>query len=322
MNIILNSKYEIKDLNKGITLQESIDGISYTATIELLETDDLKSINIKKGDKIILQDINAETNKLGNIFNGVVWEVTRGRKDKKLTITGKERTVYMENSEDEYLFPEGQTAKQRILKYAKDWGIAFATLPETKIKLSKAKYDAETILSMIQKDLKETVQKGGNMYKVRMADRLEIVQIGSNKNIWQLDTVLEDTETTSSLEGAITKIKVLGESDDENKLSPVIGTYSKYTAEYGTLQKILQDDKVTNVSQAKTKANTIFNSGKETCEVTCTYDINTIRSGDAVMLGNTKWYVIDVTHDLNIPYKMELSLGTLDYIRTSFYTDE
>lgn len=322
MKLILNDKYYIENLNEGITLQESLDGIAYTATIELLETDELKAIGIKKGDKIKVEDMQADYQFPTYTFDGLVWEVVESKKDKKLTITGKERTIYMEQSEEDYLLPEGQTATQRLTKYAKDWNIPAAWLVDTQIKLSKAKYSSETLLSMMQKDLKETAQKGGDLYKIRMLDKLNIIKLGSNKNVWKLETIIEEEESTSSLDGAVTKVKVLGQDSEDDKATPVIGTYSKDTDKYGTLQKIVQDEKVTTADQAKKKSDSIFNSGKETKQLHCNKDINTIRSGDSISLDGVIWYVIDITHNMNIPYSMDINVGTLDYIRSSMYNDD
>jgi hypothetical protein len=322
MNVILNEKYELKNVNEGITLQESLDSIAYSATIILLDTDELRKLNIKKKDRLRIVDIHAEKNQPTNLFDGVVWEVVRSRKNRTLTIAGRERTVFMEESEDDFLLPTGQTATQRITKYAKDWNIPIASLIDTKIKLEKAQQGGQKLLDRIDADLKETAQKGGNLYKIRMLDKLNIIQLGSNKNIWKLETVADDIETTSSLESAVTRVKVLGQDKDDGKATPVIGVYSKDIDKYGTLQKILQDEKVTNATQAKAKAANMFSDGKEVIHITCNKDVNTIRSGDAIMVDGVTWYVMDITHNMNIPYTMDINAGKSLYIRRAFYSDE
>lgn len=135
----------------------------------------------------------------------------------KITLTCKERTIYIEESEDEYLFGES-TATQRIIKYCRDWGIPTASLVNTRTKLAKAVYRSESILGMMLKDLKETAQKGGNLYKLRMLDKLNIVQLGSNKTVWKLESIAEDINEKSSLDGMITQVKILGKQE-ENKNS-------------------------------------------------------------------------------------------------------
>ncbi|KEH90625.1 XkdQ/YqbQ family protein [Clostridium botulinum] len=319
--IILNDKYKIQELNEGITLNEAIDGIAYTANINLVETPKLAEIRVRKGMPIEIWDTNFETKQLIRLFKGIVWDFNKsGNIAKHISTVCKERTIYLEQSEDEYIFPE-MSADMRMYKYCRDWGIPYAHLPDTKIKLSKATYKS-TIFDMIKKDLKETAQKGGDLYNIRMLDKLNILKLGSNKIIWKLETIAEDIQEHSSLEGAITKVKVLGQEKEGSK-TPVIGTYIDSTNRYnyGTLQKIVEDEKVKNGAEAKKRADLLFNTGKDTFTVSG-IDINTIRTGDKVSLNGQLLYVIDVTHELGYPGKMNLNLGTLDYIRREFYSDD
>ncbi|MHB9946423.1 XkdQ [Clostridium botulinum] len=318
-NIILRNKYKINNLIEGIQLSEAIDGIAYTATINLVETEELKKLGIAKGHNIEVYDIDFETKKNKQIFKGVIWDIDKSRKSKRITMTCKERTVYLEESEDEYLFGEG-TATQRIQRYCRDWGISTASLVNTRIKLAKAVYRSDTILGMMLKDLKETAQKGGNLYKLRMLDKLNIMQLGSNKTVWRLETIAEEINFKSSLEGMITQVKILGKQE-ENKKTPVTGVYKKDTNRFGTIQKLIQDEKIKSGSEAKKRANTLFNTGQETTHISG-IDINSIRSGDKVSLNGSLLYVIDVTHNLGSIGRMDLTLSGLDYIRRKFYSGD
>ena len=314
MDLILKDKYKIKKLNQGITLRESIDGIAYIADINILETKELKHIGISKGDNIKLIEGNVR------IFNGVIWELDKSKKSKIINLECHERTVYIEESEDEYLFGES-TATSRIKQYCKDWGIPTETLIDTKIKLSKAIYRRSTIFSMIKKDLVETATKGGDLYKLRMENKLKLFKIGNNSVVYKLDNILEDINEKNSLKGIVTQVKVLGKNKNENSKSPIIGTYKKNTEKYGTIQKILQDDKVDNSKKAKNAAENLFNTGEDSLSVKCK-DILGIRAGDKVSLYSKDYYVIDVTHDLNGSPKMSLNLcANLDVIRKRFYSN-
>ncbi len=314
MDLILKDKYKIKNLNQGITLREGIDGIAYIADINILETKNLINIGISKGDNIKLLDGNNK------IFNGVIWDLDRNKNSNKIRLECHERTVYIEESEDEYLFGEG-TATTRIKQYCKDWGIPIDELLDTKIKLSKAIYRRSTIFSMIKKDLVETATKGGDLYKLRMENKLKLFKIGSNSVVYKLDNILEDINEKNSLKGIVTQVKVLGKNKDENSKSPIIGTYKKNTEKYGTIQKIIQDDKVDNSKKAKSAAENLFNTGDDSLSVKCK-DILEIRAGDKVSLYSKYYYVIDVTHELNGSSKMSLNLcSNLDVIRKRFYSN-
>lgn len=316
--IILKDSYKVEKLNEGIYLSEAIDGVAYSATVKLVETNELKNIGLVKGDSIVISDVNFETKKVDIIFRGVVWEIRKsGSIIKHLDLVCKERTIYMEESEDEYLFQEG-TATQRIKQYCNDWGIPIGSLAATNITLIKNIYRKNTILDMMLKDLKETAQKGGKLFKCRMTDKFNLIEVGSNSTVWKLESILKDMESISSLDGIVTQVKVLGKQEDDAK-SPVIGVYKNNTSKYGTFQKIVQDEKVENSSDAETRANTLFNTGDESIKVTC-LDINTIRAGDRVSLNGVILYVIDINHNLGTPGKMTLNLASLQEIRRRFYS--
>jgi len=317
--IILRNKYKIDNLTEGIQLSEAIDGIAYTANITLIETEELKKLGISKGNNIEIYDIDFETKTNRQIFKGIIWDIDRSKKTKRLTMTCKERTIYLEESEDEYLFPS-MTATQRVQRYCRDWGIPIVSLVDTRIKLAKAVYRSDTILGMMLKDLKETAQKGGNIYKLRMLDKLNIIQLGSNKTTWKLETIAEDIDEKSSLEGMVTQVKVLGKQD-ENKKTPVTGTYKKDTSKYGTIQKLVQDEKIKNSVEGRKRANALFNTGEETVRLSG-IDINSIRAGDKVSVDAKILYVIDVTHNLGSTGRMNLNLSGLDYIRRRFYSGD
>src|SRR3712207_9188259 len=99
--IILRNKYKIDNLTEGIQLSEAIDGIAYTANITLVETEELKKLGISKGNNIEIYDIDFETKTNRQIFKGIIWDIDRSKKTKRLTMTCKERTIYLEESEDE-----------------------------------------------------------------------------------------------------------------------------------------------------------------------------------------------------------------------------
>lgn len=323
VSIIAKDNYKISNLNEGVTLQESIDSIAYVATVKLFETEELQSIQFVKGNAIEIWDTSFNSTNDVRVFKGIVWERERNRKEHYLSLDCKERTVYLENSEDEYLHAEGQTATQRITRYANDWNIPIGTFADTSVGLAKNIYrGGDKILDMIFKDLKETAQKGGKLYKVRMGeDKLDLVEIGVNSTVWKLESLAEEIEEYSSLESAITQVKVLGTQSDES-LSPVIGIYEKETTGYGTLRKIVQDDKVTNADEAKKMADSIFSTGEDYINISCAIDINTIRAGDKVSLDGVDLYVASITHTLGSSGKMELTIGSMDYIRGKFYAGD
>ncbi|WP_315076168.1 XkdQ, partial [uncultured Clostridium sp.] len=249
MELVLKNKYKIQLLSEQAILKESIDSIAYTLNLSLIETDELKNIGLVKGDSIQLYDYMFNSNEYKKIFDGTVRDISGSKKNKKLSIVCRERTVSIEESDDEYLWNDGQTATQRTKIICKDWSIPVGNFVETSIGLSKD-LRKESLFGMLKKDLKETAQKGGSLYKFRMSESLDLIELGSNGVVYKLDNIAEDVQSKSSLNGAVTQVKVLGKEEtkkttdkikksnnSEEKeliLSPILGVFKKDTERYGT----------------------------------------------------------------------------------------
>lgn len=323
-------KYYLRELIEGITLKDSLDQISYSASLKITVPASMQAIN--PADLIRVSGVPyGESTWKPLLDPGVVWEVSSGSDNiKTLDITIYDRTIYISKSEDEYLFPAGQTASQRLRKYAADWGIKISTIPDTKIKLKKAVYRSQAIYNMITQDLQETVKAGGDMYIPRMTiTGLELFKIGSNSTVW----VLEATENVSrkrSLEGTITKVKVIGTEDrketkrskksgsKEETPSPILAIATGQTEKFGTLQKMVQDEDVKTAAAGKKLAESMLTGVQETYSYTG-IDINTLRAGDTVKLNGADLIVTSVTHNLGDPGHMNLELASADYVKRRYF---
>lgn len=332
MDLVLKNKYKIQIVSESVSLKEAIDGIAYTLNISLVETEELKNIGIVKGDSIELYDYAYDNGSYSRIFCGIIWDTDKDKKNKKIEITGKERTRVIEESEDEYLWSDGQTATQRGTIICNDWGIPIGSFADTGIGLSKDKRK-EALYSMMKKDLKETAQKGGGLYKFRMTTSLDLIELGTNSVIYKLDNIIDDHKEKDSLDGAITQVKVLGKEDTKNSdsgstgsekelvLSPVIGAFKRDTETYGTLQKIVDDDKVDDYAKAQSKANCLFSSGETSKTINCCKDINTLRTGDLVSVYGENVCVTEITHNLGTGGKMSLTVMKIEDVRRKFYSE-
>ncbi|MFZ5688683.1 MAG: XkdQ/YqbQ family protein [Bacillota bacterium] len=320
--VVLANKYFLRELLEGVTLEESLDEISYRADVKLALTPDFPGI--APGQEMRVSGIPfGGTSMVYLLHPGVVWDVDSNTQGvKHLTATVYDKTIYIAKSEDDYMFPAGQTASQRLRKYASDWGIPLATVPDTGVQLAKtgSRYRGMIIYNMIMSDLKETVSKGGKMYRPRMTPGgLELFEIGSNKTVWVLefDQNVEEINQRRTLEGAVTQVKVLGNASDDQR-APVLAIVKGETVKYGTLQKVLSDSKITNASQAKTAGGKLLSGVQETFNVTG-IDINTIRAGDKVQLNGMDLIATSVRHELGSPGHMYLQLASIDYVRRHYY---
>ena len=321
--VVLANQYFLREIIENITLDESLDEIAYRATAKMVVTTDFPGI--APGQEIRVSGIPFGGSSMVYLLHpGVVWEGdSSNRGQKHIQVTIYDKTIYIAKSEDEYLFPAGQTATQRLKQYAKDWGMPLGKIEDTKISLAKAVYRSQSIYSIIQADLKETVKKGGDMFRPRMTpDGLELVKLGSNQTVWVLEVGqnIEEINQRRTLEGAVTQVKVLGNASEE-KRSPVLVLVKGETDKYGTLQKVLSDSKIKNAGEAKTAGERMLASLQETITVTG-IDINTIRAGDKVMLNG--WWellVASAKHELGSPGHMTLELASEAYIRRRYYTE-
>lgn len=322
--VVLANQYYLRELVESITLSDSLEEIAYRGEVKLVVTSDFPSIT--PGQEIRVSGVPFGGSSMVYLLHpGVVWEVnSESQGQKHLTVNIFDRTIYLSKSEDEYLFSAGSTASQRLRRYAADWGIPLWKVPDTGVALAKALYRSESIYSMIQKDLKETAQKGGKLYTIRYwpGAGLELYEIGTNETVWVLDydQNVEQVTQKRTLEGTVTQVKVLGNAG-EGQRSPVLAVVKGETDKYGTLQKILSDEKITNASQAKTAGEKLLCGMQETFNVDA-IDINTVRAGDKIMLGSLELIVCSVQHELGNPGKMSLELGSLDYVRRRYFSEQ
>lgn len=308
-------KSDISELVEKIGISEAIDDISYQCDMNLVVTKALQERGVKPGEAITV--IDQEMNQ--TVFQGILWDIDSSDKGQKyISVAAFDRMKYLEESEDEYLFPEGQTATQRVKKYCEDWGIPVGSLPETGVLLAKARYRKRTIRDMMQADIKETALKGGKMYRLRLGYKLDIFELGSNKEIPLLlrgENMVEITQKRT-LTGTVTQVKVLGAEKEDNSL--VLTVERKGTEEFGTIQKIIQDEKITNVNEAKAAANNVLSGVQETIGYKGV-DIPSVRAGDKVMLHDWGFLVVSVARELGRPGTMNLVLAGTSYVRRRFF---
>ncbi|MBE9913392.1 phage portal protein [Paenibacillus donghaensis] len=321
--VILQDKYDLSPLVEAINLRDSLEQVAYQGTVNMVATPDMPPIN--PGMSIRISGIPyGKKDYVPLLHPGVVWEVESSNNGtKRITLTVYDRTIYLDKSEDEYLFPAKQTASQRFKKYAADWNLKIAKLPDTGKKLGRSVYRTQSIYASMFADLRETAKAGGKLYHPRMiSSGLELYELGSNKDVYILEHVT-DTTQSRTLEGAATQVKVLATAASESGKevpSKVMAIEKKDTDKFGLLQAIIQDDEVKSKAAATELAKSKLRGIQQTISLNGP-DINTIRAGDAVMFGSLKLLVISVSRELGNPGSMSLELGTYDDVKRRFYLE-
>ncbi|GIO95052.1 phage portal protein [Paenibacillus lautus] len=321
--VILQDQYDLSPLVEAISLRDSLEQVAYQGTVNLVVTPDMPPIS--PGMAIRISGIPyGKKDYVPLLHPAVVWEVeTSNNGVKRMTLTLYDRTVYLDKSEDEYLFPAKQTATQRFKKYAADWNLKIAVLPDTEKQLGRSVYRTQSIYASMFADLRETAKAGGKLYHPRMiSSGLELYELGTNKEVYILEAIT-DTTQSRTLEGAATKVKVLATAASETGKevpSKVMAIEEKDIAKYGQLQAIIQDDEVKSPAAARQLARSKLRGIRETISLNAP-DVNTIRAGDAVMLGSMKLLVISVSRELGSPGSMMLELGSYDDVKRRFYLE-
>ncbi|MEC0257647.1 XkdQ/YqbQ family protein [Paenibacillus lautus] len=321
--VILQDQYDLSPLVEAISLRDSLEQVAYQGTVNLVVTPDMPPIS--PGMAIRISGIPyGKKDYVPLLHPAVVWEVeTSNNGVKRMTLTLYDRTVYLDKSEDEYLFPAKQTATQRFKKYAADWNLKIAVLPDTEKQLGRSVYRTQSIYASMFADLRETAKAGGKLYHPRMiSSGLELYELGTNKEVYILEAIT-DTTQSRTLEGAATKVKVLATAASETGQevpSKVMAIEEKDIAKYGQLQAIIQDDEVKSPAAARQLARSKLRGIRETISLNAP-DVNTIRAGDAVMLGSMKLLVISVSRELGSPGSMMLELGSYDDVKRRFYLE-
>lgn len=321
--VILQDQYDLSPLVEAISLRDSLEQVAYQGTVNLVVTPDMPPIS--PGMAIRISGIPYDKKDYVPLLHpAVVWEVeTSNNGVKRMTLTLYDRTVYLDKSEDEYLFPAKQTATQRFKKYAADWNLKIAVLPDTEKQLGRSVYRTQSIYASMFADLRETAKAGGKLYHPRMiSSGLELYELGTNKEVYILEAIT-DTTQSRTLEGAATKVKVLATAASETGKevpSKVMAIEEKDIAKYGQLQAIIQDDEVKSPAATRQLARSKLRGIRETISLNAP-DINTIRAGDAIMLGSMKLLVISVSRELGSPGSMMLELGSYDDVKRRFYLE-
>lgn len=349
-DVIVADKWAIGDLIESISVDESLDQVAMSATVKCVVTPDWPAIQVGNNARIIGYPYGVTDYKVSFLHPGVVWTLnsdTLGTKEMTLTIFDK--TVYLAKSEDQYLFNEGETADFRIRRICTDWDIPIKTLPNTGVKLARQVIRGQTIATMLQNFLTETAVKGGSLYRARMTPQgLEVFELGTNSTVWKLETdqTVEELTQNRTLEGSITKVKVLGKSSaktavknknkpgtktanasitydypDSEQLHPVAAIATGDVDNFGTLQKIIEDStRIKTVYDATTLAESMLYDLQQTFTVRM-IDINTMRVGDKVNLNGMDLIVTGITHDFGEPGHMTLQLADIGYVRWKFYNE-
>lgn len=301
------TKYNVTGAVSRLSLQDNDGEIAQRAIIALadIEKDGRRLSQIfNVRDRVYVYANDGQRNE--EVFRGFIWERNASGKNHSLSITSYDNLIFFQESEEYQYFSKGYSTKSICSALCEKWGVKLHYNYES---ITHPKMPLRGNLSDIFKtDLLEEVKKQTGIKPVMLSkqDEVYIDRVGSNSTIYKIYSGkggnATDIGETTTMQGMITKIVILGK-EDENDRAPVADTAVGNTAEYGTLQKVLSVPSGTDLAEVKKEAQEILKekgTPKQYYSVSAV-DIPWIRKGDKVNIdaGTAKGYFIvtSITHN-------------------------
>lgn len=313
------TKYNISPVVTSLEFSDQRKQISKRLTIVLRNAQTngsrlAKLLNVR--DRVYVYANDGERN--DEVFRGFVW--TRSTKDQldgeTLTLKCYDNLIYFQESEESEYFSSGKSTSSIISTLCGKWGVSleytYSSITHSKMALRG------TLSDIITSDILDLVKaRTGKKYVIiSEKDIMKVRTVGTNSTVYNIKerANAEGFASELTMDGMVTKVVILGKADDDDR-RPVEATVSGQTSKYGTLQKIINRDTNTSLSDAKKEAQSIINEDgypKAEYSTKCP-DIPWIRKGDKVKLsgqdGNKYCIVVGIDRDITNKAKtMSLTL--------------
>lgn len=225
-----------------------------------------------------------------------------GSKD-KVDITCYDELYNLEESQDLIYYSSGIGTKSAITQIFDNWQIPTEKYDGPDVTHGKLAYKTESLADVLLDILDDAKKKGGGDAFIRAAKgKVSVLQWGSNKTVYHFEA--DNTKQVShkmSTAGMITRIKVIGQEDDDGRSSveAVVNGQTKF----GIRQKIYVRGKDDSVSDAQSAAQDIINDkGQVDEEITVqSPDVPFVRKGDLVHITagtlNDYYFVKGIRHN-------------------------
>lgn len=295
-----NVKYNLSSAVVSIKTSDQEKEMAQSVTVELANISaggKRLSKLLKARDRVFVHANDGSTS--GEVFRGYIWSNggKESTKDNTLTFRAYDNLIYLQESDESEYFSKGKKTKDVVSALCKKWGITLEYSYDsiTHSKLALRGNLADIFMSDI---LDEVKKKNGSKYIISSEkDVMKVKTVGQNSTVYTVkkknNAVSVSTENT--MDGVVTKVIILGKADKNDRQS-VEATVKGDTATYGTIQKIIDRNEGTSLSEAKKEAQYMIDEdGKPKDEyVVVAPDIPWIRKGDKVQVvaGDLNGYFI------------------------------
>lgn len=234
----------------------------------------------------------------------VEWNPSAKNSSQPLKIKVYDNLYDLQESKDNIFFADGTRTRQMISDFLSRWGVKLAKYTGPNVTHGATKEANKKLGSIILDILKEAKKKGGGDAVIRsVKGNAQVLGVGENDPIYHF----EESENLTSVShristaGMVTRVKVLGEEDDDGR-RPIEATVDGKT-EFGIRQEILIRGTDESIEDAKKAAEeTLEEDGEPTEEIEIVSpDIPEIRKGDIVHVkmstGKGYYQVLSIAHD-------------------------
>lgn len=283
------SKYNVTPTLISLGFSDQKNQIAQLVTISMMNIKVGKSwlsSLVKVRDRVYVYADDGSRNE--EVFRGFVWTRSYNSSlgDREIVLKCYDNLIYFQESEEAEYFSSGKSTKDVMSSLCSKWGVkleyTYSSITHAKLALRGNLADIFTsdILDLVK-------DRTGKKYVILSSkDTMQVKPVGSNTTVYQFKAGQNAVKTNSSctMDGMVTKVVILGKADDKDERQPVEATVNGKTAEYGTLQKVINRDENTTLADAKKEAEGILkNDGSPKWEYELTApDIPWIRKGDKV----------------------------------------
>ena len=219
-------------------------------------------------------------------------------------ITAYDELYPLQTSDDQFIFPAGQTTKALISQILNEWGVPLGKYTGANVTHESLVFRVGSLADTVLKILDDAVKKGGEKSILRATQgRVEVIPRGSNKVVYEFDegdTVSVEHET--SITDLVTRVKVIGQEKDKEGIPPVEAVVNGLT-QFGIRQKIYRREEDATTAEAQAAAQEILDEKGKISQTMGLQapDAPDLRKGDrvSVNIGGVSgfFYVTGVRHD-------------------------
>lgn len=255
------------------------------------------------------------------------WNPIEKNSGNNLKCTCYDELYKLQKSQDNRYYPSGTGTKSALQGIFDDWEIPQGDYKGPNASHGKLVYNNKYLSDIILELLDDAVKLGSMKCIVRASKGYtSVIERGSNKTVYvfRVDNTQMFSQTISTSD-LITRVKVVGQADDDGKRS-VEATMNGLT-KYGIRQRIYTRGQDEELSDAKSAAQEILdNEGKVRKEMNVQApDVPFIRKGDLVYIKSEMaadyYFVKSIQHNADVySMTMELELAETEVVRENTST--